>query len=368
MKNKKTTYSQSGVNYKDLDPIKKFAQKAGKVTSFSLEAHGFSEIADTRGESAYVWKQGDIYMASVIEGLGTKNLVADAMRKKGGKTYYDVVAHDTVAMIINDLITVGATPLVLHAYWAVGEGEFLRDEERMKDFISGWRSACDISCVSWGGGETPTLKGIVVPGTIDLAGSAVGIIKSKKELITDSKLKKGDRILLLKSNGINANGISLTRALALRLAKGYKTKLPSGQLFGDAILQKTHIYAKLVQKLFAANIDIHYMSVISGHGLRKIMRAKQDFTYIIEHIFDPQELFLFIQKEAQLSDREMYETFNMGMDFAIFLPKKEVQKAQTIIQQTGFESIDAGSVEQGEKQVVLQQKNITFERDTLNVR
>jgi len=180
MKSRKTTYPQSGVNYKDFDPIKKMAQDAGNKTSKNLALHGFQEVAESRGESAYVWKQGNIYMASVIEGLGTKNIVADEMRKITNKSYYDVIAHDTVATIINDLITVGAKPLVLHAYWAVGEGSFLTDGKRMEDFIEGWKNACNSAGVSWGGGETPTLKGIVVPGTIDLGGSAVGIIKEKK--------------------------------------------------------------------------------------------------------------------------------------------------------------------------------------------
>src|SRR3989339_1848396 len=102
------TYSQVGDNYDTKDPIKKMAQTAAAKTGANLIKHGFKEISDTRGESAYVWKQGKIWMATVIEGLGTKNLVADEMRKKTGKTYYDLIAYDTVATIINDLVSVGA--------------------------------------------------------------------------------------------------------------------------------------------------------------------------------------------------------------------------------------------------------------------
>jgi phosphoribosylformylglycinamidine cyclo-ligase len=300
--------------------------------------------------------------------LGTKNLVADEMRKTTGKTYYETIAHDTIAMIINDLITVGAVPLVLHAYWAVGESSFLADKKRMTDFIKGWKSACDISGVSWGGGETPTLKGIISPGTIDLGGSAVGIIKSKKQLITERRLKSGDTILFLKSNGVNANGISLTRAVAKELQHGYATKLPSGEMYGEAILHKTNIYAKLIQSLFAANIDLHYISNITGHGLRKLMRACQDYTYVIEDIFDPQELFLFIQKEAHLSDFEMYETYNMGMDYALFLAEKDVEKAQEVIRRNGFESLKAGYVEKGKKQVFIRPKKLSYGGETLDLR
>lgn len=368
MKSNSLTYSQVGDNYDTKDPIKKMAQLAAKATNINLKIHGFKEISDTRGESAYVWEQQNILMASVIEGLGTKNLVADKMRKITGKTYYDVISHNTVATIINDLITVGATPLTIHAYWAIENNNWLQDKIRMKDFINGWKNACDLARVSWGGGETPTLKGIIVPNTIDLGGSAVGIIKPKKRLITDKKLKENDAILLLRSNGINANGLSLARAISVKLMKGYATKLTSGQMYGEAILQKSNIYAKLLNDLFIADVDIHYISNITGHGLRKIMRARQDYTYIIEKIFEPHELFLFIQKHANLSNFEMYQTYNMSMDYALFLPSKDIRKAQMIIRQNGFESLEVGYVKKGKKQVIIQPKQLIYGAETLNLR
>ena len=191
---KKITYSQVGDNYETKDPIKKLFQSAAKSTAKNLKKVGFSEISDSRGESAFVWRQGNVLMASVVEGLGTKNLIADGMRKiedpeRSRRTYYDVIAHDTVATIINDLITVGAKPLVLHAYWAIEDNEWLQDKKRMTDFINGWKSACDIAGVTWGGGETATMKQIVRPNTAEFAGSAIGIISSKKNLITDKKLR-----------------------------------------------------------------------------------------------------------------------------------------------------------------------------------
>src|SRR3989344_3543632 len=131
MKNKKITYSQVGDNYETKDPIKKLAQEAALKTGKNLLKHGFSEILNTRGESAYVWQQGNILMASVVEGLGTKNLIADEMRKITGKTYYDVIGHDTVATVINDLISVGATPLIINAYWAIEDNAWLNDKKRI---------------------------------------------------------------------------------------------------------------------------------------------------------------------------------------------------------------------------------------------
>jgi phosphoribosylformylglycinamidine cyclo-ligase len=362
------TYSKSGVNYQKLDVIKKAAQNAALETKVNLEKNGFSEVSETRGESAFVWEQGDVLMASVIEGLGTKNLVADAMYKLTGKSYYDVIAQDTVATVINDLISVGAKPLVLHAYWALGESGLLEDENLMIDLISGWKEACDLASVTWGGGETPSLKGIVKEDVIEFGGSAVGIISSKKNLITDTKLTAGDRIILLKSNGVNANGISLARAIAEKLPQGYKTQLKNGQNYGEALLTKSNIYAKLIQDLLEKQVDIHYISNITGHGLRKIMRARPEFTYLIEKIFEPQEVFNFIQENARLGDLEMYQTYNMGMDYAIFVPQKDVDKTLQIINKNKFEAIDAGEIQVGEKQVIIKPKNLTFKGDTLDLR
>ncbi len=368
MKKQKMTYEQVGDNYETKDPIKKLAQTTARATGINLRKHGFKEISDTRGESAYVWQQGNILMASVIEGLGTKNLIADETRKITGKTYYDIIGHDTVATIINDLTTVGAKPLVIHAYWAIEDNDWLYDKKRMIDLINGWKNACDLAGASWGGGETATMKQIVVPGTSEFAGSAIGIINNKKSLITDKKIRAGDRILLLKSNGVNANGISLTRAIAKKLPKGYATKITNGKMYGEALLSKTNIYAKLIQNLLRSNIDIHYISNITGHGLRKIMRARCDFTYILEKILPPQEIFLFIQKQANLSDKEMYGTFNMGMDYALFLPVKDVDRAQAIIKKNGFSSICAGYVENGQRQVIIKPKKIIYKSASLDLR
>ncbi len=363
----KITYSQVGDNYDTKDPIKKMAQLAARQTIIK-NSSGFNELTQSRGESAFVWKQGSAIFASVVEGLGTKNLVADDMRKITGKTYYDIIAHDTVATIINDLVTVGAKPRVIHAYWAIEDNSWLEDKKRMADFINGWKDACKISLATWGGGETPTLKGIIEKNTVDFGGSAIGVIKNKNNFITDKNLKVGDRILLLKSNGINANGLSLARAIAKKLKKGYASKLPNSKLYGEAILTKTNIYAKLIQDLLSAGINIHYISNITGHGLRKVMRARGNFTYVIEKIYKPQEVFLFIQKHAKLSDEEIYGTYNMGQDYAIFITKKDVKRAQTIINKNKFQSINAGYIEKGPRQVIIKPKNIIFKSESLDLR
>lgn len=362
------TYSQVGDNYNIKDPILRLSQQAAAETAKQLKNSGFTEVSSTRGSSAFVWDQGNCYMATVLECLGTKNLVADEMRKITGKTYYDTIAHDTVATFINDLSTVGAKPLVCSAYWAIEDNAWLEDRQRMTDFINGWKNACTESDCSWAGGETPTLKGIIQPDTVDLAGSVVGIIKPKSHLITDEKLHSGDRIILLQSNGPNANGISLIRKIAVKLPHGYATKLSNGKLLGEEVLQKSHIYTRLIQGLLTSGIDIHYVVNITGHGLRKLMRARQQFTYRIEKILPIPLLFLFIQKHASLSDYEMFQTYNMGMDYAIFLHAKDVKKAQKIIKKQGFSSLDAGFVSIGKRRVIIEPKKLIYESETYTIR
>lgn len=364
----KLTYSSAGDNYDTKDPIKVLAQKSAKLTSRNLKANEFYEEEASRGESAYVFRKGKELFATVVEGLGTKNLVADEMRKITGETYYEIIGHDTVATIINDLISVGARPLVVNAYWAIGDNAWLSDEERMKDLITGFKKACDLSLASWGGGETPTLKGIVNSDTVDLGGAAFGIIGSRNNFLTDEKISVGDRIIFLKSSGVNTNGISLIRAIAKKLPQGFATKLSNKKMFGEEVLVKTNIYVKLIRDLLENDIELHYASNITGHGLRKIMRGRLKFTYVIERIIPSSVLFNFLQEQSKLSDYEMYETFNMGMDYALFLPKEEVFKAMQIIKKNGFDSIDAGYVKEGERKVVIEPLNITYKGETLNLR
>lgn len=362
MTSKKIDYKSSGVDYAVLDNVKIKAQNEAQKTGNNL-IKDFSEITQSRGESAYIFKNKNTYYASVVEGLGTKNLIADQMHHK--KTYYDIIGYDTVATIINDLTTVGASPLVINAYWAVGESSWFLNTKRSEDLIRGWKNACDFAKVSWGGGETPTLKGIVEKNACDLGGSALGIIKKKPLL--ENNLSKGDRIILLKSNGINANGITLAREIASRLPLGYKTKIGK-RYYGDLLLRKTNIYSNLISDLLEKNIDLHYITNITGHGLRKIMRPKRQLTYVLNSVFPKPSLFDFMQKAASLSDHEAYATWNMGQDYAIFLQEKYVKKTLRIINNHGFVGIDAGHVETGKKQIIIKEKNIVYNSDALKIR
>lgn len=365
---KKISYADSGVDYSKLDAMKRLAQQKAAATASQLDAAGMKELSQSRGESAYVWDAGDSYMALVVEGLGTKNLVADAMRQVTGKTYYDQIAQDTVAMIINDIIVVGARPMVVNAYFGVGDSAWMADEERATDLVTGWAQACEESGATWGGGETPGLSGIINPETIDLSGSCVGIINPKDRVVLGDKLESGDRIVLIESSGVHANGISLVRKIADGLPEGYATKLPSGAMLGDTILKPSHLYAKFVQSIFEAGADIHYMVNITGHGWRKLMRAPKDFTYTLDFVPEVPEEFDFIAEQAGNSVADMYGNYNMGAGFAVYVPKRDVKTVVKCAEVAGFKAWDAGEVKDGPKRVIINPVNVAFEGKDLEVR
>lgn len=368
MSDKKITYSQTGVNYQTMDPVKVLAQLRAKETSSNLNRFGMTEVGESRGESAYVWEEKESYKAFVIEGLGTKNLVADEVRKFTGKTHYDAIAQDTIAMIVNDLIVVGADPQVVNAYFAVGESSWFSDEERAKDLVEGWAKACHIAGAVWGGGETPTLKDVINPKTIDLGGSAIGIINPKDRLVLGDKLQAGDAIILIESSGIHANGTTLARTIASQLPEGYQTKVSDGKTFGESLLVPTHIYANLVRDCFVADADIHYMVNITGHGWRKLMRVKKEFSYVINDIPTVQPVFGFLQQHSGNDDQEMYGNFNMGAGFAIFVNQNDVKKILQAAEKNNLKAWNAGVVENGEKQLTIKPKNIVFKGESLKVR
>lgn len=363
---KKISYASSGVKYELLDPIKKLAQQKALSTKNLLAP--FSEITASRGESAYVWDEGKSYKAFVIEGLGTKNLVADEMEKLTGKTFYEAIAQDTVAMIVNDLLVVGAKPQVINAYFAVGDSEWMSNQKRSEALIKGWAKACQLSGATWGGGETPTLKGVINPDTIDLGGACVGIINPKKRLCLGDKLAAGDRIILIESNGIHANGLTLARMIAGKLKQSYLTPLSDGKNYGEALLTPTHIYVKLVQSIYDQNILPHYMVNITGHGWRKLMRAKQSFTYQLDLIPPVSPLFQFLKEQSGNDDKEMYGNFNMGAGYALFVAKKDVTKVLETAKKLKLKAWDAGEVKNGPKEVIISPLNIVYTEKELEVR
>lgn len=362
------SYEQAGVNYDLIDPLKVAAQRAAAATAEHLTQRGFTEVGASRGESAYVVDVGPFYLASIVECLGSKALVADEMAEITGQSYYAGIAQDTIAMSINDLITVGATPLVIQAYWAAGGSDWFSDKLRSKALVDGWKAACDACGVAWGGGETPALAGIVESGRIDLASSCTGIISPKTRLSVGDNLAAGNAIVLLSSSGIHANGLSLARKLVERLPNGYMTPVEPGVSYGEALLVPTALYSPVTEALAAAGLSVHYSANITGHGWRKLLRHPAEHTYRIHTVPDVTPVLKFIQQHAQQDDREAYSTFNMGAGLALFVNAADAQRTVDVAQAQGVKAWIAGQVEAGPKQVLIEPLNIRFGADDLQLR
>jgi phosphoribosylformylglycinamidine cyclo-ligase len=362
------SYRQAGVDYELIDPLKVAAQRAAAATALHLQAHGFGEVSDSRGESAYVVDIGPFYLASIVECLGSKALVADEMSLLTGRSYYDAIAQDTIAMAINDLITVGATPLVVQAYWAAGGSEWFADAQRSQALVAGWKRACDVCSVAWGGGETPALAGIVADGRIDLAASCTGLVNPKERLSLGDRLGPGDAIVLLASSGIHANGVSLARKLVERLPQGYLTPVQPGLSYGDALLAPTLLYSPVTEALYRAGVTPHYASNITGHGWRKLLRHPKALRYRVHTVPEVPPVLRFIQQHAHQGDHEAYGTLNMGAGFALFVSADQAQRTLEVAREQGVQATLAGAVEAGEKELLIEALGLRFAGEDLQLR
>jgi phosphoribosylformylglycinamidine cyclo-ligase len=362
------TYAATGVDYRRMDPLKLMAQKAARLTARNAHESGMVEIEASRGESAYVMEVGGLLIASITECLGTKALIADAMRSHSGRSHYETIAQDTIAAAVNDLVSVGATAVSIHAYWSTGNSDWFADASRTEDLVRGWKEACDICHASWGGGETPALNGVIEPGRIDLAASAVGIVKEPERLTLGDRLCAGDAIVLFESSGIHANGVSLARKVASELPAGFATILNDGRMFGEALLAPTTLYPVLTEALFASGILPHYCVNITGHGWRKLMRHRSAFTYRFRVLPPVPAVLSFMQDACRLSDAEAYGTLNMGAGFAGFFAPAEADAAISAARRVGIGALHAGTVESGPKRIVIEPLGIEYQADELQLR
>jgi phosphoribosylformylglycinamidine cyclo-ligase len=363
------TYEASGVDYGALDGFKRACQQAAGSTVDALAAHGLREPAGVRGESAYLVETDDAYLAHVEEGLGTKNLVADAVYASTGRSFYRAIGVDTVATIVNDLITAGALPLVVAMHAAVGDAAWFTDAVRARDLAEGFAAGCREAGAVWGGGETPALRGIVQPDAVVLAGSAMGRIKPKALRITGD-VREGDAIVALASSGVHTNGLTLCRTLGERLPHGYATRLPGGRTFGEALLEPSVIYARFVAACQRAGVPLRYAVHVTGHGWRKLMRLAAPFVYRVRVLHEPPPVFHFLMEAGPVDPDEAYATFNMGVGFAVYVREGDADACVRIARAEGYDAWRAGTVhkEGGRKAVEIEPLGLVYDEETLQLR
>src|ERR1035437_9035062 len=195
------SYRAAGVDYDALDAGKRTAAPKALSPRALLQPRGARAVDAARGEPAFVFELGAQTFAFVVEGLGTKSIIARHVLESQGINRFGDVAYDTVAAILNDLCCVGALPLVVNAYFATGASDWYREPERGAALLERWHKACTDAGCTWGGGESPSLPGLIDERDIELAGAAVGAVPAGHSPILGDQLAPGDEIVLVSSSG-----------------------------------------------------------------------------------------------------------------------------------------------------------------------
>ena len=284
-------------------------------------------------------------LVSGTDGVGTKLKIAFIMEK------YDTVGIDCVAMCVNDVITTKAKPLFFLDYIACGKNV----PERIAAIVSGVAEGCVQSDAALIGGETAEMPGFYPEDEYDLAGFTVGVVD--KDKITDNtEMKAGDALIALPSSGVHSNGFSLVRKVfnvEKSDIKQYVAEL--GSSVGEALLTPTKIYVKPVLAL-VDKVDVSSISHITGGGFyENIPRALPEGKRVIIKKSDIKILPIFglIAKTGGIPERDMFNTFNMGVGMTLTVPAEQADEAVRILKANGEDAYIIGQIANGEKGIEL---------------
>ena len=361
-------YRRSGVDYDVLDDVKREAIALAAATAPLLAASSGAEVSGSRGSSAYVFEVNGTTLALVVEGLGTKSILASDYLEATGVSRFADIAQDAVAAIVNDVISVGASPLVVTAYFATGDAAWYGQRDRSLDLLNGWRKACEQAGAVWGGGESPgpsSASSILVRSSWPGARSAWFHRPSSGARY---RHRCGDKILLLPSSGLHANGASLARRVAARLPMGLLTELPSGRQLGDALLDPTRIYASFVRELLASSVVPKFLNGITGHGFLKIMRADVAVRYEITSLPPVPEVLHYLVDQLRMSAAEAYSTLNMGAGYVVIVSPEDVDESLRVARKTGHDALIAGEVVEGDRTLAIPSLGIEYRDDDFQLR
>lgn len=369
-KRAQSEYAKAGVDYTKIEPFKMAMVRAGKrtlefpnrrgvyVDQDSVGAHG--AVFNYRGAKPHLW-------CMTQEGLGNKNWIAEWMYQHAGtgRTYYEGIGIDTALMAANDVICQGALPVIYTDEVAAGDSEWFMDERRSHDLAESFFQACEMCGMALPAGESPALRYLVkaeppVRSAPSLSGCVTGIIAPRNRMVTGEKLSVGDRIIGAASSGLHANGISLVIKRALALKDKFLHLLPNGKTMGEEALIPTRSYVRLVEALQEKNIEIHSLLGGTGGGISKIAYAKRAFTYRVKKWVDEIPPLFRFMLELDVSLEDCLTTFNWGIGFYIFVPEDEVDQTIETGKRAGYDLIDLGQVEAGERCVVFEPEKITL--------
>ena len=268
-------------------------------------------------------------LVSGTDGVGTKIRLAQLLDK------HDTIGIDCVAMCVNDIICCGARPLFFLDYIAIGKNE----PEKVASIVSGVAEGCVQAGCALIGGETAEHPGVMAPDDYDIAGFAVGVVDRPK-IIGPDQIREGDALNGLTSSGVHSNGFSLVRKVfdIEHTDLTAPVEALEGRSLGETLLAPTKLYVKAVQALLEGGIDLHGASHITGGGFFENvprMLPKGLGARIIPNVIPKQPIFDLIQKRGNISDHDMYNTFNMGLGMVLAVPLAETEKALELLAAAG---------------------------------
>ena len=285
-------------------------------------------------------------LVSGTDGVGTKLKLAFIMDK------HDTVGIDCVAMCVNDIACAGGEPLFFLDYIACGKIY----PEKIASIVKGVADGCLQSDAALIGGETAEMPGFYPVDEYDLAGFAVGVV-DQKDLITGADIKAGDTLIGIASSGVHSNGFSLVRSvfkMEKETLNTYHEEL--GKTLGEALLAPTKIYVKTMKSIKNAGVRVKGCSHITGGGFyENVPRMLPEGAHAVieKNSYEVPAIFRMLQKEGQIEDHMMYNTFNMGIGLVLAVDPKDADTVMEAVKAAGETPYVIGHIDAGEKGVTL---------------
>jgi len=301
------TYEEAGVSQDE-----KAAHIAALVAALTYRRKGLGKPLTKIGHFTGLVDFGYYALSLCTDSVGTKVLVAKEMRK------WDTIGIDCVAMNVNDMICIGAEPLAFVDYVAISD----YDREVARQIGIGLNRGAELADVSIIGGEVAVVPELV--RELDLAGTCFGAVR-KTRIIDGRAIRPGDVIIGLPSTGIHSNGLTLARRV---LAASALTVLDAvgetGRSWGEELLEPTAIYVRPILRALR-RAAVHGMAHITGGGVRNLIRLKANVEFRISDPLEPPSIFRALAQLGGIESSEMYQTFNMGMGFALVAAEEDAK-------------------------------------------
>lgn len=338
-------YKKAGVDieagYKSVELMKEHVKKTMRPEVLG-GLGGFAGAFDLSG----IKNMEEPILLSGTDGCGTKVKLAFVMDK------HDTIGIDAVAMCVNDIACSGGEPLFFLDYIACGKNY----PEKIASIVSGVAEGCLQSECALVGGETAEHPGLMPEDDYDLAGFAVGVV-DKKDIIDGSTIKAGDTLIGIASSGVHSNGFSLVRKVFEMTKESLDTYYDElGKTLGEALIEPTRIYVKALKNVKNAGVRIKGCSHITGGGFFENvprMLPENVRAIIKKESYPVPALFDLIQKNGNIEEHMMYNTFNMGLGMVIAVNPEDVETTMKAIEEAGDKCYVVGNIVEGDKGVDL---------------